>query len=121
MSNTDFRETAVSPGRRSPDMNASPIGAQCCAALSPPALRPPWRAFQRCRRVQRRTRSSPSWRLTAAAVTVDAALEELTSTPPTTPAGMRVVIEYLVELDSHADYLPTLLRSSMLRSPLLAG
>jgi hypothetical protein len=31
---------------------------------------------------------------TAAAVTVDAALEELTSTPPTTPAGMRVVIEY---------------------------
>jgi hypothetical protein len=34
---------------------------------------------------------------------------------------MRVVIEYLVELDSHADYLPTLLRSSILRSPLLAG
>jgi hypothetical protein len=57
---------------------------------------------------------------TAAAVTVDAALEELTSTPPTTPAGMRAVIEYLVELDGHADYLPTLLRSSI-RSPLLAG
>jgi hypothetical protein len=58
---------------------------------------------------------------TAAAVTVDAAHEELTSTPPTTPAGMRVVIEYLVKLDGHADYLPTLLRSSILRSPLLAG
>jgi hypothetical protein len=42
-------------------------------------------------------------------------------TPPTTVAGMRAVIEYLVELDGHEDYLPTLLRSSILRSPLLAG
>jgi hypothetical protein len=52
---------------------------------------------------------------------VDAALEEITLTPPTTVAGMRAVIEYLVELDGHEDYLPTLLRSSILRSPLLAG
>jgi hypothetical protein len=28
---------------------------------------------------------------------------------------------YLVEFDGHSDYLPTLLRSSILRSPLLAG
>jgi hypothetical protein len=33
--------------------------------------------------------------------------------PPTTAAGMRAVIEYLVELDGHEDYLPTLLRSSI--------
>jgi hypothetical protein len=52
---------------------------------------------------------------------VDAALEEITATPPPTVAGMRAVIEYLVELDGHADYLPTLLRSSILRSPPLAG
>jgi hypothetical protein len=51
---------------------------------------------------------------------VDAALEEITLTPPTTVAGMRAVIEYLVELDGHEGYLPTLLRSSILRSPLLA-
>jgi hypothetical protein len=51
---------------------------------------------------------------------VDVALKEITTTPPTTVAGMRDVIEYLVELDGHADYLPTLLRSSILRSPLLA-
>jgi hypothetical protein len=31
---------------------------------------------------------------------------------------MRAVIEYLVELDGHADYLPTLLQSSI-RSPVL--
>jgi hypothetical protein len=54
------------------------------------------------------------------AAAADAALEELTSTPLTTLAGMRAVIEYLVELDGHSDYLPTLLRSSILRSPLLA-
>jgi hypothetical protein len=41
-------------------------------------------------------------------------------TPPTTVAGMRAVMEYLVGLDGHMDYLPTLLRSSILRSPLLA-
>jgi hypothetical protein len=58
---------------------------------------------------------------THAAGRVDAALEEITLTPPTTVAGMRAVIEYLVELDGHEDYLPTLLRSSILRSPLLAG
>jgi hypothetical protein len=51
---------------------------------------------------------------------LDAAINEITSTPPTTVAGMRAVIEYLVELDGHEDYLPTLLRSSILRSPLLA-
>jgi hypothetical protein len=33
---------------------------------------------------------------------------------------MRAVMEYLVGLDGHMDYLPTLLRSSILRSPLLA-
>jgi hypothetical protein len=58
---------------------------------------------------------------TEAAGAVDAALDAITSTPPTTVAGMRAVIEYLVELDGHTDYLPTLLRSSILRSPLLAG
>jgi hypothetical protein len=58
---------------------------------------------------------------TAAAGAVDAALDAITSTPPTTVAGMRAVIEYLVGLDGHSDYLPTLLRSSILRSPLLAG
>jgi hypothetical protein len=52
---------------------------------------------------------------------VDAALDAITSTPPTTVAGMRAVIEYLVELDGHADYLPTLLRSSILRSMVLAA
>jgi hypothetical protein len=57
---------------------------------------------------------------TAAAGTVDAALDAITNTPPTTVAGMRAVIEYLVGLDGHEDYLPTLLRSSLLRSPLLA-
>jgi hypothetical protein len=51
----------------------------------------------------------------------DAALEEITNRPPTTLAGMRAVIEYLVDLDGHAEYLPTLLRSSILRSPLLAA
>jgi hypothetical protein len=50
----------------------------------------------------------------------DAALGELATTPPTTLAGMRAVIAYFVGLDGHADYLPTLLRSSILRSPLFA-
>jgi hypothetical protein len=40
---------------------------------------------------------------------------------PTTVAGMPAVIEYLVELVGHEDYLPTLLRLSIVRSPLLAG
>jgi hypothetical protein len=52
---------------------------------------------------------------------VDVALNEITTTPPTTVAGMRADMEYLVELDGHMDYLPTLLRSSILRSPVLAG
>jgi hypothetical protein len=52
---------------------------------------------------------------------VDVAIIEITRTPPTTVAGMRAVIEYLAELDGHSDYLPTLLKSSLLRSPLLAG
>jgi hypothetical protein len=51
---------------------------------------------------------------------VDIAIDEITRTPPTTVAGMRAVMEYLVELDGHSDYLPTLLRSSILRSPILA-
>jgi hypothetical protein len=59
--------------------------------------------------------------LGTAARAADAALDEITTTPPTTVAGMRAVIEYLVELDGHSDYLPTLLKSSLLRSPLLAG
>ncbi len=58
---------------------------------------------------------------TEAGRAADAALKELTDTPPTTIGGMRAVIEYLVELDGHDDYLPTLLRSSLLRSPVLAG
>jgi hypothetical protein len=52
---------------------------------------------------------------------VDSALDEIMKAPPTTRAGMRAVIEYLVELDGHSDYLPTLLKSSLLRSPPLAG
>jgi hypothetical protein len=36
---------------------------------------------------------------------------------PTTLASVRAVIEYLVEFDGHIDYLPTLLKSSILRSP----
>jgi hypothetical protein len=51
----------------------------------------------------------------------DAALEEITNTPPTTVAGMRAVMKYLIDLDGHMDYLPALLRSSILRSPVLAG
>jgi hypothetical protein len=51
---------------------------------------------------------------------VDAAVYEIMTTPPTTVAGMRAVIEYVVELDGHEDYLPRLLRSSILRSPILA-
>jgi hypothetical protein len=49
----------------------------------------------------------------AAGQATDAALNELTSTPPQTMAGMRAVIEYLLELDGHVDCLPTLLRSSI--------
>jgi hypothetical protein len=52
---------------------------------------------------------------------VDVALNEITTTPPTTFAGMRAVMEYLVGLDGHMDYLPTLLQSSLLRSPVLAA
>lgn len=56
-----------------------------------------------------------------AARAVDAALDEITATPPTTVAGMRAVMEYLVGLGGHEDHLPRLLRSSLLRSPVLAG
>ena len=59
--------------------------------------------------------------LEEAAGAADAAIDELTATPPTTIAGMRAAIEYLLQLDGHVDYLPTLLRSSLLRSPVLAG
>jgi hypothetical protein len=59
--------------------------------------------------------------LGTAARAVDVALDEITTTPPTTIAGMRAVMEYLVGSDGQMDYLPTLLRSSLLRSPLLAG
>jgi hypothetical protein len=51
----------------------------------------------------------------------DAALDEITNTPPRTLAGMRAVMEHLVDLDGHSDSLPTLLRSSILRSPLLTA
>jgi hypothetical protein len=52
----------------------------------------------------------------------DAAIDELTDTPPTTLAGMRAAIEYLLDYDGgHYDYLPALLQLSLLRSPLLAG
>jgi hypothetical protein len=48
----------------------------------------------------------------------DAAMYELMNTPPKTLAGMRFIIQYLVNWDNSAGYhyLPTLLRS-----PLLAG
>jgi hypothetical protein len=43
-----------------------------------------------------------------------AAIDQLTDTPPTI-AGMRAAIEYLVDFEGgHYDYLPTLLRSSLL-------
>jgi hypothetical protein len=51
----------------------------------------------------------------------DAAFNEITTTPPTTVAGMRAVMKYLIDLDGHMDYLPALLLSSILRSPVLAG
>jgi hypothetical protein len=54
-------------------------------------------------------------------VELNAVVYEITTTPPTTAAGMRAVIEYLVELDGASDYLPTFMRSSLLRSRLLAG
>ena len=48
----------------------------------------------------------------------DVAMDELMNTPPTTLAGIRAIIQYLVEWDNDSGYyyLPTLLRS-----PLLAG
>ena len=55
----------------------------------------------------------------AAGQAADATLAEITATPPTTLAGMRAVLECLLELDGHTDYLPALLRSSVLRSPVL--
>jgi hypothetical protein len=46
----------------------------------------------------------------------DAAMYELMKTPPTTLAGMRAIIQYLVDLDDDSGYyyLPTLLRSPLL-------
>jgi hypothetical protein len=73
------------------------------------------------RLLETENRTDDYYELEEAARAADAALDEITNTPPTTLAGMRAVIEYLVDLDGHADYLPTLLRSSILRSPLLAS
>jgi hypothetical protein len=46
----------------------------------------------------------------------DAAMYELMNTPPTTLAGMRAVIQYLVDWDNDSGYcyMPTLLRSPLL-------
>jgi hypothetical protein len=47
----------------------------------------------------------------------DAALDAIMKTPPTSVAGARTVVEYLVEWDKGSgdyDYLPTLLRSPLL-------
>jgi hypothetical protein len=73
------------------------------------------------RLLETETRTNDHWALEQAGRAVDVALNEITTTPPTTVAGMRAVMEYLVELDGHSDYLPTLLRSSILRSPILAS
>ena len=57
----------------------------------------------------------------AAGAVVDAALDAIMRTPPSTPAGMRAVLQHLVELDNDGSgweiggkYLPTLLRSPFL-------
>jgi hypothetical protein len=73
------------------------------------------------RLLETENRTDDYYELEEAARAADAALDEITNTPPTTLAGMRAVVEYLVDLGGHADYLPTLLRSSILRSPLLAS
>jgi hypothetical protein len=58
--------------------------------------------------------------LEAAGRAVDAALEEIMRSPPTTRAGARAVIEHLVEWDkdgirdTSGHYLATLLRSAVL-------
>jgi hypothetical protein len=46
----------------------------------------------------------------------EAAMAELMNAPPTTLAGMRAIIQYLVEWDNDSGYyyLPTLLRSPLL-------
>jgi hypothetical protein len=46
----------------------------------------------------------------------DAAMTELMKTPPTTLAGIRAIIQYLVDWDNDSGYyyLPTLLRSPLL-------
>jgi hypothetical protein len=46
----------------------------------------------------------------------DAAMYKLMNTPPTTLAGIRAIIQYLVEWDNDSGYyyLPTLLRSPLL-------
>src|ERR1700684_168831 len=54
----------------------------------------------------------------AAGAVVDAALDAIMRTPPSTPPGMRAVLQHIVELDNDGSgwemggkYLPTLLRS----------
>jgi hypothetical protein len=46
----------------------------------------------------------------------DVAMYKLMKTPPTTLAGMRAIIQYLVDWDNDSSYyyLPTLLRSPLL-------
>ena len=53
----------------------------------------------------------------------DAAMYELMNTPPTTLAGMRAVIQYLVDWDNDSGYyyLPTLLSSPLLGAYSVPG
>jgi hypothetical protein len=112
-----------------------PTVADCFSAPSPRALRPRWPPPRRsspilgliaahkaawARLLKLEDRTDDYEMLEEAGRAVDAAIDRLTKTPPPTVAGMRAVMEYLVEVDGHMDYLPTLLRSSILRSPLLA-
>ena len=55
-------------------------------------------------------------RLSIVGQAADAAMNELMNTPPTTLAGIRAIIQYLVEWDNDSGYyyLPTLLRSPLL-------
>jgi hypothetical protein len=73
------------------------------------------------RLLETENRTDDYYELEEAARAADAALDQITKTPPATLAGMRAVIAYLVDLDGHCDYLPTLLRSSILRSPIFAA
>jgi hypothetical protein len=51
------------------------------------------------RLLETESRTNDHWALERAGRAVDIALNEITTTPPTTVAGMRAVMEYLVELD----------------------